>query len=78
MSAAWALARAIESNMKEETLLDGFRAIGEAYFEEYTDADKFDHAFESALRLVWDVCFPSGTLDGTDFDEFFGLETEEQ
>ena len=78
MSAAFLLAKALESQFKEKTLLEGFQAIRDAYFEEYTDAKQFDGHFDSALRAVWEVCFPSGTSDGQDFDEFFGLATEEE
>jgi hypothetical protein len=78
MSLAFLLGKALESHAKEKVLLEGFRAIGEAYFEEYTDAKVFDPHFYSALLAVWEVCFPSGTSDGKDFEEFFGIVSEDE
>lgn len=77
---AFVLAKALESHAREQALLAGFHEIRAAYFDNYTDATEFDPQFEAALRLVWDACLPSGTADGEDFDQFFGLseaETEE-
>lgn len=73
---ALALAFALEGYARERILLDGFREIKTAYFLEYTDATEFHPEFAFALRTVWDVCFPSGTSDGEEFEDFFGLPRE--
>lgn len=73
---ALALILAVENHAREQTLLDGFREIKIAYFLEYTDATEFHPEFAFALRAVWEVCFPSGTSDGKDFEDFFGLPKE--
>jgi hypothetical protein len=78
-NAAWALARAVESHVKEERLLDAFQAIRDAYFEEYTDAVELDSRTERAMRHIFDLCFPSGTNDGKDFDQaVLGVAPDEE
>ena len=57
------LDRALHSQARNKALTNGFQAIAEAYFEEYTDATEMDFETRQAFDHLFDMSFPSGETD---------------